>query len=142
MKKLLLSIGVMVTFAVGGEYADKLTKCLIYNTTTQDLRVLKKWIFFGFAQDPDLAKYTRITLKDLDQANREVATFFNRLLLKDCREEFRNAIKHEGTSALRIAFQYLGTRAGQEVFHSPYVQQYLKGFGEYLDEKKLEKVLE
>jgi hypothetical protein len=106
------------------------------------MSTLKRWIFFGFAQDPELKRYTRITLTDLDKANREVGSFFNRLLLVDCRREFQIAVRKEGFKALRVAFQYLGSRAGQEVFHSPYLQQYLNGIEKYLDKKRLEKVLE
>jgi hypothetical protein len=33
MKKFLLSLGVAVTIAMGGEYAEELTRCLINHTT-------------------------------------------------------------------------------------------------------------
>ena len=141
MKKLLLAMGLVGTLLWGGIYTQKLTNCLIDNTTSKDLKVLKKWIFFAFAQDEELKPYVRVTQSDIERVNRQVGDFFNRLLLEDCRRELKMAVHVEGPGAVRTAFQYLGRMAGMAVFNSPGVKRFLKGYTKYIDEKRLEEVI-
>ena len=65
-----------------------------------------------------------------------------RLLTDSCRTQTKEAIRYEGASTLESSFRLLGEVAGQELFSSPEVAEGMSGLENYVDEEKLNELLE
>jgi len=140
MKKLfLVFIAAMALNA--GIYTQDLIKCMVNNTSPNDVKTLKTWIFFGFAQDKDLSKYARISDAQKEAVNKKMGEFVTRLLTQNCPNELKQAVKYEGNGAIQQSFEYLGRIAGASIMSSPQAREFLTGFSKYIDEKKLNEVL-
>jgi len=140
MKKILITLGTILTL-YGGVYTQDLIKCMVKKTSPNDIKTLKTWMFFGFAQDKDLSQYAKITQAQKEAINKKMANFVTRLLTKECPKELKQAVKYEGNRAISESFEYLGRIAGASIMNSTEAKKFLLGFTKYLDEEKLNKVL-
>ncbi|AZV47141.1 hypothetical protein C3L23_07595 [Nautilia sp. PV-1] len=140
MKKFIFTIILGVSLNAG-VYTNQLIKCMVKNTTPQNITTLKKWMFFAFAQDSDLKKYAKISLKDKKEVNKEMGKYVTKLLTDKCAAELKNAVKYEGAKSISIAFEYLGRIAGSAITSSPDVKLFFSDLTKYVDMKKLDKIL-
>jgi len=124
-----------------GIYTNNLVNCMINHTTPNDVKMLKKWIFFAFAQDKDLSKYAKITPKEKEEAQRQMGRYVTRLLAEDCKKELKKAVELEGTKSIPIAFEYLGRMAAGSLAQSPQAREFLQGFIKYTDMKKIDSII-
>jgi hypothetical protein len=122
-------------------YTDTLSKCLVESTTTKDRNNLVRWVFAAASQHPAVKDMSAVTDEQLDQANKQLAELFIKLLTESCVEETKKAIAYEGTGTLPASFETLGRVAGVELFSSPEVNACMAGMQKHLDKEKLNTVL-
>jgi hypothetical protein len=120
---------------------DALSKCLADNSTGKDRKDLAKWIFVGVAAHPEMKAIAVAEPKSVEIAQRTVAELFTKLIGTSCANEMRIVIKEEGSEGARVAFEYLGKMAMQELMGNKEVNAVIGGFERYVDQSKLDSVL-
>lgn len=138
---LLLALGTS-TPSLAGPYADAIGQCFANSTTGKDRIELARWVFTSMALHPDVASSSSITPQKREAINQSTGALFNRLLAESCAKEVKEAVKFEGQTALKSAFESLGKLAMQELMSHPAVGAGFSGFEKYVDMKKLKKALE
>jgi hypothetical protein len=129
------------TFA--GPSIDALTSCLANSTTGKDRVNLAKLIFVAISAHPDVGKIANISTSNIEEINKVNADLFTRLLVTDCNEETKLAMKLENTAALRSAFESLGRLAMIELMGNQNVANgFTTGIEKYTDKEKLKKAFE
>lgn len=128
--------------AFAGQYADQLSQCLISHSNEQDRSELAKWIFSVIAQHPDIKEYTNLTDEQQKTIGKTAANIFQRLMTKDCKEEFASVITHERNQGVFIAFKTLGEVSMNTLISNPVVQKATSNFTEYLDTKAIQETIE
>ena len=112
---IVFSIAVGFSFnSFAGSYTDELSKCLIESTSSADRIDLVKWMFMAGALHPEVKTIASISEKQRDDANKNVAGLFMRLLTDTCKSATEKALKYEGASTIETSFRILGQVAGQE----------------------------
>lgn len=114
--------------------------CFADNTTGKDRKLLGKWIFLALAGHPEIANYSSASPEDHEQASRELAALFMRLVTEDCATEMKDLATIGGSEAMKLPFQHLGQIAMQELMTHQSVSANISGFEKYLDEAKLNAV--
>jgi hypothetical protein len=122
--------------ALAGPYADDLSKCFVSSTTQADRSALARWTFIAFSAHPSVAQLSTATLMDAEDANRETARLFVKLLTDSCRDKALLAIKYDGLAATQESFHVLGRVAGMELASNPAVQARIAGYKKYIDTDK------
>jgi len=140
MKKIVF-LTFIAMFLSAGTYTNNLVKCMVKNSTPNDIKTLKTWMFFAFAQDKDLNRYAKITNSQKIAVNKKMGEYVNRLLLKKCPKELKAAIKNDGPQAIPVAFEYLGHVAGSAITSEPNVRRYFMEFSKYLNMKDINSLL-
>ena len=120
-----------------GPFTDELSKCILESTSKTDRIALVRWMFAAASVHPAVKPLSSVTEKQLDEANKQTADLFMRLLTESCRQQTKKALKYEGDAALRTSFHTLGTVAGQDLFSDPKVAAGLDGLKRHLDEERL-----
>ncbi|MGB8810675.1 MAG: hypothetical protein WCD17_15045 [Acinetobacter calcoaceticus] len=139
---LLMPCAFITSFSHAGEYQDKLVQCLKSSVTEQDRKDLVQWMFFGLAENQDLASYTKISSTDLERVDRKVANIFDKIMTQSCTQAVTAVVQNEGTNALAQSFEYLGRYATESMISDPKVVQRLQNFSKYQDEEKYRKVFQ
>lgn len=117
MKKILLSVLVILGMAfsqqsaLAGEKTEALRACLLKSATAQDDRALVRWVFAIFSQNQALSDLYNISPEKKIEINKEAGATFTRLITVDCRSQFKQAAKSEGSDTFGEAFKSLGERA-------------------------------
>jgi hypothetical protein len=124
-----------------GVYGDSLGKCLVSTSTDQDKHKLVQWVFAAIALNPSVSSYVNLPVENRTEIDKNMAGLFEKLLGDTCKAEASEALKYEGTSSFGVAFQLLGTVAGQQIFAAPEVAKGSEGFLKYLDTDGLQKKL-
>lgn len=124
--------------ALAGAATDTLGACLADNTTGKERKELVKWIFVSIAAHPDLRELAVATPAMRERVNRNTGIMLTRLLTENCPEQTRQAYQREGGQALEAAFGILGRLAMQELMTNRDVGAAVAGFGQYVDQQKLE----
>lgn len=137
---LILLVSLFSSNSQAGPFTDKLSICLVENTSIADKRVLIKWVFGAMASHPDVQKFSSIPESSTLQTNKKTAALFMDLLTIRCGQEAKEATKYEGDSAIEASFGVLGEVAMSELTGHPNVTQYMMGFTQYLNEKRLSKI--
>ncbi|NPA50655.1 MAG: hypothetical protein GXO02_03395 [Epsilonproteobacteria bacterium] len=137
MKKFSVILALLFSIANGGVFTDKLSECLIKKSKPEEIKLLKRWIFFAYAQDSDLKKYVSISSKDEDEVNKEMGEYVTTLLSDRCSKELKDAIKYEGPQAIANAFGKLGEIAGMYILESKETKEFLGKFANHIDATKL-----
>lgn len=127
-----------VSPAVGGVFADDLSRCFVRSTTTADRQALLRWTFLAASSNPALSDLVRATEEDRVAATQATAATFNRLMLSDCRAEAVEAIRHEGPQVIQSSFQVLGEAAGIEMMTNPAALAEVERLDTFLDISGLE----
>ncbi|TAK90727.1 MAG: hypothetical protein EPO06_07410 [Burkholderiaceae bacterium] len=140
-----LIIAIIVSFAISpamaGTYTDALQTCFAENTTGKDRKEMARWVFIGMAAHPEIKRLSNASDNDREQADRNLANLFTRLLTETCRAEAKAATKYEGEQAFKAAFGSLGQLAMQEIMTDQGVTNSMSAFARYLDKKKLSEAL-
>ena len=123
--------------AFAGQYADGFSKCLVSSTTSEDKQLLVKWIFAALGSHPALRELNGMTTAQRDAVDGQAAALFERVLTRDCRNEARLALEHEGSDSFGAAFGVLGQVAATEAFQHPDVNAAMQGMLKRVDEARL-----
>jgi hypothetical protein len=122
--------------------AEALSQCFANSTTGKDRIALAQWIFSGMALHPETAKLAVITPEQRQEINMAMGTLVTRLLTDACVNEFREATRAEGPTAVNAAFGVLGGLAMRELTSDPTVAAGAVAFQKYIDTKKLRDCLQ
>ncbi|UTM59098.1 hypothetical protein L4174_020510 [Photobacterium sp. CCB-ST2H9] len=139
---LTLLTGLVGTYPVSASQpSHDLGYCMNDNMTGEERKMLAKWIFFSMSEYPEIKPYANVIELDKENANKYAAELITRLLTKDCVNEAKIAIQHEGKLAIQGAFQLVGSAAVEELSTNSDVIRSMSGFGKYLDQTKFDSIL-
>jgi len=127
--------------ASAGLFTDTLTRCLVTKATPEDKQDFVIWVFASIGSHPAVKGYVRMTEADNVRISREAAQVMQRLIVQDCRKETQEAIKYEGSEAMKAAFEVLGGVAMTDLISDPEVAKSMEGFASHLDEKALQAMM-
>lgn len=138
---LLLSVG-FTSAVYAGPYADQLEQCALKNVTQNDRKVTAQWLFSVFAAHPDMAEASKMTNQQMQQYDKAFADLLTRLLTKDCSQELKNVVMHEGLAAMETSMGNLGMLLAEQIMSDPKIFSRAEGFVEYMDESAFEKLFD
>ena len=121
--------------------SDALGQCLSDGTSGKDKKNLAKWIFVGMSAHPELANIAKASIEDIEAAQRTVGILMTRLISETCPDEMRAVVKLEGSEGIKVAFEFLGKMAMQELMTNPEVNGAIGGFERFLDKSKIEAII-
>jgi hypothetical protein len=127
--------------AHAGPYADDMSKCLVQATTPADRGVFIKWMFSAMALNPEVESMAKISETQREQMNQAAAGLFQKLLLVSCKTQTQQAVRYEGPQTIGQAFNVFGQVAGRELFANPRVAEGMGGLMKYVDESKLNELV-
>ncbi|HKJ89230.1 MAG TPA: hypothetical protein VKA48_12075, partial [Gammaproteobacteria bacterium] len=81
---------------LGGPYIDDMAKCLVDSTSNADKAQLVKWIFSLYAYHPSVKPISKISEEQRHRITKNFGGIVERLLTRDCAEEFSAAANNEG----------------------------------------------
>ena len=139
---LLLGLLALSPAAPAGEFADKLSNCLLTATTEEDKLSLVRWMFSAMALHPGIEEIAEVPLSVRERANREMAELLVDLLSIRCYSERQLALQNEGTLALQASFSTLGQIAATNLFSDANVAAGLASLETYISAEDLERRLE
>jgi hypothetical protein len=123
-----------MTFDVS-KAAEALGACFVAKTTGHDRVAVARWMIGAMASAPQLADITKVDKTAQDEADKQMAQIFTRLLAKDCVEFAKPLIQAKSSSAaFETAGEALGKVAVQELISNKSAAAALEGFTKYLDE--------
>lgn len=125
--------------AVAGPAADALGQCLSDNTSGRERKELAKWIFVAMAAHPEIQTVAKVGPVMVEETQRAAGTIFTRLLGSACTKESQAAVQAEGPNGARLAFEFLGRIAMQELMSNPDVAATITGFERYVDRPAVER---
>lgn len=141
IKNVLLTAALLISgTAHAGAYSDSLSDCISGKSTMDDHAVLVRWMFVAMSKHPAVSSLVTLTDAQVDQANKQMAELFTRLMTVTCKDQAKLALKNEGGIAVQQAFQKLGQQAGAELFIDPNVAKGMSGMTKYFDTKKLDEL--
>jgi hypothetical protein len=111
------------------------------NTTGKDRKDLALWIFTAMSAHPDIGVVAKPSPQDVEAAQRKVGALLTRLIADSCPRETSAAIQSDGSKGMRVAFEFLGRMAMQELMSNPQVKDTLGGFERYVDMAKVNPVI-
>ena len=115
--------------------SDALGTCLVDSLTGKERKELATWMFFGMAAHPEIKKYANVTSEDRANSDKDVANLLSRLLIKDCMQQAKDAVRADGQVALTSAFEMVGKVAMRELATNKDVSTALTSYGNYLDKR-------
>lgn len=140
----LIIVLIGLLFAVGVQASpstDTLAKCLLDNTTGKDRKDLAKWIFVAMSAHPEIGVIAKASPADAEAVQRTMGTLFTRLLAEQCAEPMRAVLRADGSNGVRVAFEYLGSMAMQELMTNQEVVASIGGFERFADRVKIDSAL-
>lgn len=120
---------------------DALVKCLSDNTSGKDRKDLARWVFVAMAAHPEIAVVAKASPKDVEEAQRTTGVLVTRLIADQCPNQMSAVVQTDGSEGARIAFEYLGKLAMQELTSNQEVKAALGGFERYTDQEKINRVV-
>lgn len=130
-----------VSGAQASPNSDVLGRCLSDNTTGKDRKDLARWIFVGMSAHPEIGVVARASHKDVEAAQRTMGTLFTRLVADQCSQQMNAVVQSDGTEGIKVAFEYLGRMAMQELMSNQEVNAAMGGFERYIDKVKVDRVV-
>ncbi|MBN8446793.1 MAG: hypothetical protein J0M22_15125 [Gammaproteobacteria bacterium] len=109
--------------------------------TGKERKQLATWIFFAMAAHPDIKEFGNVTAEDQASIDRTIGVLVTRLLTETCAAQLQAGYKEGGQLAIQNAFELLGKVAMQELMTNRNVMVSVEGYANFIDEKKLESVL-
>lgn len=118
---------------------DALGACLADSTTGKDRKDLAKWVFVGMGTHPEIQKIAKPSDADVEVIQQRMGALVTRLMADDCAKEMRTVVQQSGTEGVKVAFEYLGRFAMQELMTNQEVATSMGRFERYIDKSKVEK---
>ena len=137
-----LWVSAMSVSISAGEATDRLSVCLVENTSSQDEINLIRWIVVAYGSHPEVSDLAQSSVLLETEADIEVAKLFERLLSEDCSTETKTAIIIDGDAAIETAFRILGQVAAKSLTQDAQVKQRLEGFVRYIDFSSIQSLLQ
>ncbi len=128
-----------LSILMGSAYAqaDALGTCLADQTSGKDRKDLARWVFVGMAGHPEMARYSKVDAKSVEEESRQMGAMVSRLLGESCAKEYKETVKSRGGLGLQAAFETLGRLAMQELIADTNVKANMAQFERYVDRSKL-----
>lgn len=120
---------------------DALGRCLSNSTTGKDRKDLARWIFVGMSAHPEIGTVAKASAKDIETAQRTMGVLFTRLVADQCPREMNAVVQSDGSEGIKIAFEYLGKMAMQELMTNQEVNVAIGGFERYIDKARIDRVV-
>lgn len=127
--------------ATAGPYSDDLGQCMIGRMTEADRTTLVRWIVLAFASHPAISDAVTVDPAAAAPIQAAMGGMVERLLVEDCLEPARQAVKFEGQAAIGSAFELVGAIAGREASAAPEVAGIMQGFVGELNLPRIEQAL-
>ena len=124
-----------------GIYSDELTKCIVESSSTEDVETFARWMFATISLHPAVEPLASVTNKQRDEANKQCADLFTRLISVSCVEQAKKALKYEGQAGFESSFNVLGQMAMRELLMNPKVNAGMSDFEKHFDREKLESAI-
>lgn len=147
----IILIGITITTIVAWSactqtsYTDQLTDCLVKSTTSQDRLTFAKWFFSSVFFHPAVQSIATVSEVKLEEAKKNAAELYVKLITQTCRQQMENALKFEGKESIETSAKMLGRVAAKELFKSPEVTaahaNFKKFFAKIFDDEKLKQLL-
>lgn len=139
MKKVIaIALGAMFSVsAVAGDYTSALSSCLADSTTGKDRKDLAAWIYVSMSQHPEMGRLAKIPAELQEEVFKTMGILITRLMSENCASQARDAIKHEGPTSTKTAWEVAGALAMQELMSNADVQAAISNISRYADLKKL-----
>ena len=110
-----LWVSAMSVSISAGEAIDRLSVCLVENTSPQYEINLIRWIVVAYGSHPEVSDLAQSSVLLETEADIEVAKLFERLLSENCSTETKTAIIIGGDAAIETAFSILGQVAAKSL---------------------------
>ncbi len=135
----ILSILVWVAPPVqAGEYTDKLTDCMIQNTTEAQQTLMMRWVFSVFSSHAQIQDFFSYPF-DSDRhtaLDKQIAAVVSDLIFATCRQQLVVAFIREGKNAPKVAGQKWIETAFVRFSKDPIVRNNFSSPLQYLDISK------
>ena len=118
-----------------------LSSCIQRSTTAADNLLAARWVFVAMSHHPSVAELASVPAAQMTAVNREMAGLFNRLLLQECPNETRAALRAHGEAALDVPFSLFGERAMQELMSHPNVNAGVEEMTSFFDTEGLARLI-
>lgn len=114
---------------------ENFSNCLISSTSEKDRLDLIRWIYGAMSVHPAIEDMSNVSAAAKEDNNKNLANVFERLMVKDCKTEFRAlALSGNAEEGIEAAFAYLGEVAMMDLMQNNAVLESLEAYTEYLDE--------
>lgn len=127
--------------AIGGVYADDLTRCLVSKTTSEQKAALVNWMFEAMSLNPAVSKYVTIPEAKRREFKTNMGNTFEKLITVTCKSEMQLALRYEGDGAITGSFNVLGQVAGKELFSSPEVANGMADIDQYINTDRIKQAI-
>ena len=142
IKSLLLAFFITLSLpSMAGPYVDELKKCLVESSSPNDMRNLVKWVARAIAAHPNLGDLYAISPAKEAEIDKNFAQYVERVLLENCHRQTQNLMRYENTDGLRVAFEFLGQVAMQQLMEDRNVTTAIGAFIKHVDIKRFEATL-
>ena len=142
--KIILTVLVLAASlpALSNEPTRQLSECLTDSLNGKERKELAKWIFLAISSHSVISPYSSATEKDRDESNKFFGGLITRLMTEDCPNQTKLAINESGSLAVQNSFKVVGEVAMMELMSEQSVTQSISSFEKYLDQEKLNKVMQ
>ncbi|MBL8397684.1 MAG: hypothetical protein JNL84_05980 [Candidatus Accumulibacter sp.] len=120
---------------------DALGQCFSDSTNGRDRKDLAKWIYVSMSAHPEIGVSGKPGAKEIEVVQRTMANLFTRLVAEQCSSQMNAVVQSEGMEGVKLAFEYLGRIAMQELMSNPEVTASINGFTRYIDKEKIERTI-
>ena len=121
--------------------ADRLGNCLVLNSTGAERLDIVKWFTFALATSPAVKDTLLIPESDVEKSDRRMAAMATDLFIRKCKTETIEAMSGSNDAeTMRIAGQYMGRMAFQDISSRPEFTARLTGFIRYLNKSDFEAI--
>ena len=123
--------------AIAGPASDALGTCMVDSLSGKERKQLAKWIFFAMSAHPEITAYSKVTQQVRTENDKAVGQLITRLLVDDCPDQAKQALRNESSVALQNAFELVGRVAMQELMTDRNVATAISRFERYADKQKI-----
>ena len=133
MKKIILvALLFQSLISYASPYVEDLQKCLTQSTSEKDVIVLVRWFAKAISAHPNLSDISNIDEKKKVEIDKKFASYVTRLVTDDCKKEFDNVTKYEGSDAMGVAFRFLGQSSTVQLMKNKGVNSAIVEFAKYM----------
>lgn len=146
MKPIALALSTALLFfaaapATASANIEATKSCFADSTSGKDRKMLGKWVFLAMVAHPEMSGLSAATPAQIEQSNKDLAALFMRLVTRDCKDQMRTMLAQDGSQSIKVAFEYLGQIAMQELMSHPAVNARISEFEKHIDPAALQRAL-